>query len=88
METEKTRLTDTVKAVLGNLTVKPHWSNPFARPTEKMGFRANVHAVLTGPNGQVKYEEWGENLVTDVGDGHISKRIIEGDTTPQHPQKP
>lgn len=46
----------------------------------KLELRVNVHAVLTGPDGEVKYDEWGENLVTDVGDGHIAKRIIEGDT--------
>ncbi len=80
MSTEKTRLTDTVKAVLGKVTVKPHWVNPFARTTDKIGARANVHVVLTGSDGVVKYDEWGENLVTDVGDGHIAKRVIEGDT--------
>ena len=48
-------------------------------PTEKVGARANVH-VVHRRNGVVIADYWGENLVTDVGDGHISKRIIEGDT--------
>ena len=48
-------------------------------PTDKVGARANVH-VVHKRGDLVLADYWGENLVTDVGDGHISKRIIEGDT--------
>jgi hypothetical protein len=69
---DKMRIGDNVTAVLGNVTVKP----------SKTRTRANVHTVLTGPDGKVKVDYWGENLVTDRGDEHITGRIIEGDTEP------
>lgn len=40
----------------------------------KMQIRSNVHVVLYGPDGHVKYEEWGENLVTDYGDQFSAER--------------
>lgn len=77
---EKMGIGDSVAAVLGHVAVKPHWANPAKRHVDKIGMRANVHVVHRGSDGEIKYEEWGENLVTDVGDGHIAKRLIEGDT--------
>jgi len=76
---EKMGIGDSVAAVLGKLTTKPHWANPFGRHTDKIGARANVH-VVHKRGDVVLADYWGENLVTDVGDGHIAKRIIEGDT--------
>ena len=67
MSFEKTRITDNVVTRMSK-----------GRGTEeKIGMRANVHAVLTGPDGVVKYDEWGENLVTDVGDGSIAERLYD-----------
>lgn len=43
-------------------------------PPEKTGVRDNVHVVLTGPDGRIKYEEWGKNLVTDYGDQFSAER--------------
>ncbi len=40
----------------------------------KMRVRDNVHVVLTGHDGKIKYEEWGENLVTDYGDQFVAER--------------
>lgn len=77
MRTEKMGIGDSVMAKLGNTTVKPHWGNPQSRKTEKISPRANVHAVLRGPDGAVKYEEWGENLVTDYGDEVIATRLYD-----------
>jgi len=72
---EKMGIGDSVSAVLGKLTGKLT-----TRPArEKMGTRANVH-VVHKRGDVVLADYWGENLVTDVGDGHIAKRIIEGDT--------
>jgi len=81
MGNDKMGIGDSVTALLGTATTKPHWRNPFSRHVDKFGARANVH-VVHRRNGVVLFDEWGENLVTDVGDGHISKRIIEGDTEP------
>ena len=44
---------------------------------EKLGIRVNVHAVLTGPDGAVKYDEWGGNLITDVGDSICANRLFD-----------
>jgi len=49
------------------------------KPQEKMGARANVH-VVHKRGDVVLADYWGENLVTDRGDEHITGRIIEGDT--------
>ncbi len=40
----------------------------------KMQIRSNVHVELIGPDGKIKYEEWGENLVTDYGDQFSAER--------------
>lgn len=40
----------------------------------KMPIRSNVHVRLIGPDGHVKYEERGENLVTDYGDQFSAER--------------
>jgi len=72
---EKMGIGDSVVAALGKLTGKLT-----TRPArEKMGARANVH-VLHKRGDLVLADYWGENLVTDVGDEHITGRIIEGDT--------
>jgi hypothetical protein len=52
-----------------------------ANPPDKVNIRANVH-VVHKRGDVVLADYWGKNLLTDVGDGHISKRIIEGDTEP------
>lgn len=53
--------------------------NPFSTRMveEKQRIRVNVHAVLTGPDGVIKHDEWGENLVTDYGDDMIATRIFD-----------
>jgi hypothetical protein len=43
---------------------------------DKTGVADNVHVVLTGPDGKIKYEEWGSNLVTDYGDDMTSTRVF------------
>lgn len=73
MQTEKLGVGDNVIARLGNLVGKA-WSRG---TREKISPNANVHAVLRGPDGEVKYEEWGENLVTDVGDHFIAARLYD-----------
>ncbi len=61
---EKMGVADNVVASMGKArTVK-----------SKMRVRDNVHVVLTGPDGKIKYEEWGENLVTDYGDQFVAER--------------
>ena len=56
MNTEKAQIGDSVVAVLGNATEKPHSKN---------GWYSNVHVVLRDSDGNVKHKESGENLVTD-----------------------
>lgn len=46
----------------------------------KIGISMNVEVTLTGPDGEVKYHEVGENLVTDAGDQNIAERMATGDT--------
>lgn len=41
------------------------------------GARSIVHVRLFGPDGELKYEEVGHNLVTDYGDEHIAKRMYD-----------
>ena len=43
----------------------------------KIRIVANVEVLLTGPDGEVKYHEIGENLVTDYGDEHIANRLFD-----------
>jgi len=37
----------------------------------------NVVVELFSPNGELKYHEIGENLVTDYGDEHVAKRMFD-----------
>lgn len=67
MQPEKTRVSDNVFATL----------NRGRKVEEKNQVRANVHAVLRGPDGKIKYEEWGENLVTDYGDEFLATRAYD-----------
>jgi len=67
---------DSVTAILGKVTTKPHWVNPFGRKTEKLGVGSNVH-VVQRRNGVVIHDEWGENLVTDIGDHSIAERLYD-----------
>jgi len=46
-------------------------------PVSKLALRANVEVVLRGPDGNVKYQEVGENLVTDHGDEFVARRSID-----------
>jgi hypothetical protein len=58
MPVEHTRLSDRVVVMAD-----------YQRPTsDSVAIRGRVHVVLTGPNGAVKYDEWLNNLVTQVGD--------------------
>ena len=68
MSNDKMGIGDSVTHVLGSVTEKP---------SEKNTARANVHAVLKGPDGAVKFDEWGENLVTDYGDDVIATRLFD-----------
>ena len=74
---EKVAVTDEVSMELGSITVKPHEANPVRTHTDKVQLRANVHLQLVGPDGTVKYEEHGENLLTDHGDNMIAARIYD-----------
>ena len=73
---EKMGIGDSVAAILGKVTTKPHWANPFAHHVDKVSARANVH-VIHRRNGVVIHEEWGENLVTDIGDHGIAERLYD-----------
>jgi hypothetical protein len=58
MPVEHTRLSDRVVVMAD-----------YQRPTsDSVAIRGRVHVVLTGPNGAVKYDEWLNNLITQVGD--------------------
>lgn len=37
-------------------------------PGDRVGIRGRLHVVLIGPDGNTKYDEWLDNLVTAVGD--------------------
>jgi len=75
MSNEKMGIGDSVAAVLGKMKGKLT-----TRPVrEKMGTRANVH-VVHKRGDVVLADYWGENLVTDAGDEHITGRIIEGNS--------
>jgi hypothetical protein len=67
MSNEKMGVGDAVSAVLGNVTEKP---------SDKNSARANVHVVLRNAAGDIKHDEWGENLVTDYGDDVIATRLF------------
>jgi len=44
---------------------------------ETMGVTAHVHVELFAADGTLKYEEWGDNLVTDYGDDMIATRMFD-----------
>lgn len=46
----------------------------------KVPVLANVEVRVIGEDGSVKFHEIGENLVTDAGDEHIARRLVQGDT--------
>lgn len=70
MSIDKMAVSDSVVAVLGDETgVQLSRLNE-----EKQVARANVHALLLDSKGMVKYEEVGENLVTDYGDQFLATR--------------
>ena len=73
MQQEKMGIRDTVAAVLSKATGKQRRH----RPREKIRPRANVHVVHRGPDGEIKYEEYGENLVTDHGDEWLASRAYD-----------
>ena len=43
---------------------------------DKTGTVDNVKVVLRGPDGEIKHEETGHNLVTDYGDDMLATRTI------------
>ena len=45
--------------------------------TDKQKIQDNVKVVVRAPNGAVKYQETGHNLVTDVGDSFIAQRVFD-----------
>lgn len=45
-------------------------------PSSRLFVRGSLHVVLTGPDGAVKYDEWVENLVTQVGDQMYAERAL------------
>jgi hypothetical protein len=73
MQVEKMGVGDNVIAKLGKATSKA-WSRVLG---EKVRPRGNVHAVLRGPDGEIKYEEWGHNLLTDHGDEWLASRAYD-----------
>lgn len=42
--------------------------------SDLMGIRGRLHVVLTGPDGEIKYDEWITNLVTQIGDAFYAER--------------
>ena len=66
MRTEKNQIRDSVSAVMSR----------GREITSKNIFGGNVEVVLRGPDGNVKYKEIGDNLVTDYGDDMLATRTI------------
>ena len=67
MRNDKMAIGDTVNTALTR-----------SRPVDdKNQVRANVHAVLRSADGDVKFDEWGENLVSDFGDSVIAARLYD-----------
>ncbi len=64
---DKMSIVDSVSAVLSRGSL----------PVDKMCMRVNVHVQLLDKDGNLKYEEEGENLVTDHGDNFIAARIYD-----------
>lgn len=73
MKTEKPKIADSVEAVLGKLTSR----SLSRRPRDRARVVGHVHAVLTGPDGKVKGEWSGRNLVTDYGDEFLATRSYD-----------
>ncbi len=86
MTVDRSKLSDSVSAVLGSLTRKPKYVgriNHRLTPEREykllstfhvMGF---VQARLFGPDGKLKQLEEGYNLVTDYGDEHVGERMYD-----------
>jgi len=84
MTSDRSKLSDSVSAVLGSLTRKPKY---VGRITSKLSDRGErkllnafhivgfVEARLFGPDGKLKQLEQGYNLVTDYGDEHVGERM-------------
>jgi hypothetical protein len=66
---DKMGIGDSVSYVLSKETDKSSSS--------KIPVKNNVHAVLRGPDNEIKWEEWGGNLVTDYGDDVIATRLFD-----------
>lgn len=64
---------DRVTAVLGKKTSKD-WSRTLR---DKAGITGTVTARLFGPDGKLKHEQVGHNLVTDYGDDMIATRMFD-----------
>jgi hypothetical protein len=64
MSIDSARLRDHIVATAG-----------YQRPArDSAGIRGRLHVVLTGPDGEVKYDEQFDNLVTQVGDQFYGER--------------
>lgn len=84
MTSDRSKLSDSVSAVLGSLTRKPKY---VGRITSRLSDRGErkllstfhivgfVEARLFGPDGKLKQLEQGYNLVTDYGDEHVGERM-------------
>jgi len=66
MQTDKNKVTDEVAVRMDR----------GREITSKNLFGGNVEVVLRGPDGNVKYTEKGDNLVTDYGDDMLATRTI------------
>jgi hypothetical protein len=66
MKTDKNQIRDSVSAVMSR----------GREITSKNIFGGNVEVVLRGADGNVKYSEKGDNLVTDYGDDMLATRTI------------
>lgn len=71
MKPERNGIGDSVVATLGNVTEKP------VKVPAAMPYKTNVRAVLRGPDGEIKQEDVGGNLVTDYGDDMIATRMFD-----------
>ena len=66
MQTEKNQITDEVSTRM----------TKSRGITDRNIFGGNVEVKLIGPDGKIKYEETGNNLVTDYGDDMLATRTI------------
>jgi hypothetical protein len=72
MKTERNGIKDRVVATLGKLTHKD-WGRAIA---SRMGYKGWVTVQLFGPDGELKVQHQGANLVTDYGDDFCATRTI------------